>query len=360
MLSATVKSPTSPSSIRSSGTWATPAVYTARGSFSKTVPLMRTSPWSTSRRPVIASTSSLCPLPWTPAMATISPACTVRSRPFTAGWPRSSRTTRSRSSSTGSAGLAGDLFTTRSTSRPTIIVASSSRVVSAGSRRADDPAAAQDRDPVRDLEDLVELVGDEDDRRAALDERAHDREELLGLLRREDGRRLVEDEDVGLAIQRLEDLDALPDADRQVLDEGIGVDLEAMALRDLDDPGSRGAPVERADRPAGVLHAEHDVLGDGEDRDEHEVLVDHADAGRDRVARTAELRPALSSMRISPSSGGVEPVEDVHEGRLARAVLAEQAEDLAGLHDEIDPLIGHDPGEALGDPPQLELHSVAP
>ena len=135
-------------------------------------------------------------------------------------------------------------------------------------------------------------MGDEHDRRAALDERAHDRDELLGLLRREDGRRLVEDEDVGLAIQRLEDLDALPDADREVLDERIGVDLEPVALRDLDDPGSRGATVERADRPARVLHAEHDVLGDGEDRDEHEVLVDHADAGRDRVARTAEAASA--------------------------------------------------------------------
>ena len=31
-----------------------------------------------------------------------------------------------------------------------------------------------------------------------------------------------------------------------------------------------------------------------------------------------------------------------------------------GSHDEIDPLICHDPGEALGDPAQLELHSVAP
>ena len=60
-------------------------------------------------------------------------------------------------------------------------------------------------------------------------ERAHDRDELLGLLGREDGRRLVEDEDVRLAIQRLDDLDALPDADRQVLDEGVRVDLQPVA-----------------------------------------------------------------------------------------------------------------------------------
>ena len=93
----------------------------------------------------------------------------------------------------------------------------------------------------RDLEDLVELVGDEDDRGAALDERAHDGDELLGLLRSEDRRGLVEDEDVRLAIERLEDLDALPDADRQVLDDRVGIHLEAVALGDLDDPGPRGA-----------------------------------------------------------------------------------------------------------------------
>ena len=33
--------------------------------------------------------------------------------------------------------------------------------------------------------------------------------------------------------------------------------------------------------------------------------------------------------------------------------------DLAGLHDEIDPIVGHDPGEALGDPPQLESFTRA-
>src|SRR3712207_7849753 len=39
-----------------------------------------------------------------------------------------------------------------------------------------------------------------------------------------------------------------------------------------------GGDVERAGC-TGRLVAEHDVLRDGEDGDEHEVLVDHADAG---------------------------------------------------------------------------------
>ncbi len=44
-------------------------------------------------------------------------------------------------------------------------------------------------------------------------ERAQDREQLVRLLRRQHGRRLVEDEDVGAAVERLQDLDALLLAD---------------------------------------------------------------------------------------------------------------------------------------------------
>ena len=53
-------------------------------------------------------------------------------------------------------------------------------------------------DSVGDLEDLVQLVADEDDREALPGERAQDLEELSGLLWREHRGRLVEDEDVGL------------------------------------------------------------------------------------------------------------------------------------------------------------------
>ena len=41
----------------------------------------------------MASTSSVWPLPWTPAIATISPARTSSDTPLTATWSRSSRTT---------------------------------------------------------------------------------------------------------------------------------------------------------------------------------------------------------------------------------------------------------------------------
>ncbi len=269
---------------------------------------------------------------------------------MTAAWPRSSRTTRSLQLEDRLGGLRRGLV------HDEVHLAADHHVrqLLAGRlgwrRRADHPAAAEDGDAVRDFEDLVQLVRDEDDRRAALDQGAHDRHELLGLLWREDCRGLVEDEDVGLAIERLEDLDALADADRQILDHRVRIHLEAVPLRDLDDPGLRLLAVEHADGALRVFDAEHDVLGDREDRHEHEVLMDHADAGRDRVARPVELDRLVVDQDLALVRL-VEAVQDVHEGRLARAVFAEQAENLAGLHDEVDPLVRHDPGEALGDPP---------
>ncbi len=87
-----------------------------------------------------------------------------------------------------------------------------------GLHRAGDASAAQHRDPVRDLQHLVELVGDEDDGGAGLGQAADDPEQLLRLEGRQDGGRLVQHEDVALAVERLEDLHPLAHADGEVLD----------------------------------------------------------------------------------------------------------------------------------------------
>ena len=75
--------------------------------------------------------------------------------------------------------------------------------------RLDLLAAPEDRDAVGDLQHLVELVADEDDRLAVRLQAADDPEQLAGLLRRQHRGRLVEDEDVGAAEERLQDLDTL-------------------------------------------------------------------------------------------------------------------------------------------------------
>ncbi len=80
--SATLKSGTMPSRMRSSGTKPSPAARTAAGLRPATsAPSIRIEPLRGPRSPAIASASSRCPLPETPAIATISPERTSSERP---------------------------------------------------------------------------------------------------------------------------------------------------------------------------------------------------------------------------------------------------------------------------------------
>jgi len=90
----------------------------------------------------------------------------------------------------------------------------------------DSLATPDDRDSVGDLKYLVQLVRDEDDGHALSGQSPEDFEELVCFLWSQDGGRLVEDQDVGVPVERLQDLDALLLADRDRLNEGIGIDRE--------------------------------------------------------------------------------------------------------------------------------------
>ena len=219
-------------------------------------------------------------------------------------------------------------------------------------QRLDLLAAAQHRDPVGDLGHLVQLVADEDDRLALLGQAPDDREELLRLLRRQHRGRLVEHEDVGAAVERLQDLDALLLADGDVLDDRARVDGQPEAGRDLVHPLLGGGVVEQ-DAVVRRLGREHDVLRDRHHRDQHEVLVHHPDPVLDRGPRRAE-HGRLAVDQDLALVGVVEPVEDVHQRRLAGAVLAEQRVHLALAQVEVDVVVRDDAGEALRDPTKLE------
>jgi hypothetical protein len=162
---------------------------------------------------------------------------------------------------------------------------------------------------VGDRHDLAQLVGDEDDGDAALFQRFQNLEELVGLLRRQDAGRLVEDQDLAIPVERLQDLDPLLLAHGKVADDRVGIDREpVVALQPLD-LGARLADAALDQHAA--LRAEHHVLDHAEGIDQHEVLVDHADAGGDRVLRIADPR-RLAVDLDGAAIGLVEAVEDAH------------------------------------------------
>ena len=122
---------------------------------------------------------------------------------------------------------------------------------------------------------------------------------------------------------------------------------------------SRAALAVQQPAGPGRLVAEHHVLGDGEDRDQHEVLVHHADAGAHRVSGALEVLDVVVEQDHAFVSR-VQAVEHVHQRGLARAVLAEQAVDLAGFDREIDAVVGDETAEPLRDSTEFELHGADP
>ena len=105
------------------------------------------------------------------------------------------------------------------------------------------------------------------------------------------------------AVEHLEDLDPLPVADAEILDERVGLDAEPVGVGDLLDRARARREVEPMPPLDGSL-AEDDVLQHGEVVGEHEVLVHHADA-EPRWRRCGECEVHLAARRsaIVPSSG---------------------------------------------------------
>ena len=220
-----------------------------------------------------------------------------------------------------------------------------------GGQGRDDPALAHHGDGVRHLADLAELVGDEDDRLPLAPERPQDAEEVVGLLGREDRGGLVEDQEVRAPVERLQDLHALALAHAEILDPRVQVDLEVVLAAE---PLQLG-PTARQSRlePEAPLDAEDDVLQHGEGLHQHEVLVHHADPRRERALRAPDACCPAAHQDLPPV-GTVVAVEDAHEGRLAGAVLADDAVDRAGPDRQADVLVGVDLAEPLVDAAELD------
>jgi hypothetical protein len=87
------------------------------------------------------------------------------------------------------------------------------------------------------------------------------------------------------------------------------------------------------------------------------MLVHHAEAGLDGVLGRAQRHRLAIGQDLALVRLG-QPVQDVHQGGLARAVLAEQRVDLARLDGQVDPVVGHEGAVPLGDTPQFEAQPI--
>ena len=199
----------------------------------------------------------------------------------------------------------------------------------------------------------MQLVRDEDHRAALGSHDAQGLKQRLGFLRREHRGRLVEDQHLRLAVERLQDLDALLLAKGQLPDPRPRIDRDPVSLAEFGDPPFDAPRVHHELLPLATMVAEHHVLSDGERGHEPEMLVHHPDPRVEGVARRRERDEASVKQDLS-LVGAVEAGENVGEGRLACAVLSEQRVHLTGCRLELDAVVRNDPGKPLGDVAELD------
>ncbi len=219
-------------------------------------------------------------------------------------------------------------------------------------------AEPQHHDPIRDLEDVLEVVADHQHAEPTLAE-ALDQVDHLRRLRDAQRRRgLIEENDLRLPEQRAGDRHRLALPARQA--SHLGADAAERGHGELVEKLTcvllHLGLVERRERDATV--ARH-LLPEVEVRDYVEVvakgkvLEDGRDpelAGRIGIGDLHRLALEVGL----PGVGRLDAVDRLHQRGLACPVVAHQGDDLAGVDLEVDVGEGLNGAEALAEPPQRE------
>ncbi|RAO08803.1 hypothetical protein LUPAC07_05551 [Micromonospora noduli] len=222
-------------------------------------------------------------------------------------------------------------------------------VVGEGFRLGDAAPVAQHCHRVGDREDLLQFVADQHCGVAPLGQPTNDAVEPVGLVVGQRRGRFVEQQHCRFRRQRLGDLHQLQLGHRQPRHRQVGVQVEVEQVEATAGLGTQRRTVEQAGAAGQVLQA--DVLGDAERRDQVPLLVHDTDAGPLGVLRVAQLHRAQlavgSGQPQLPAVRSVHPGQDLDQGALAGAVLAEQRVHAASGQCQRRLVQGAYPGERL-------------
>src|SRR5215472_8827225 len=131
--------------------------------------------------------------------------------------------------------------------------------------------------------------------------------------------------------------------DRESVEQGTRA---AVELAVTDHP-------ERIDR----LASDPDILRDGHGRHQVQFLMDHGDAVLERLSWRAQLQLAAEEPQLAGIRGD-DPRDDLHESRLAGAVLADQGVHGAAVNPHRDIIECDHAREALADVSHLEQAAI--
>ena len=172
--------------------------------------------------------------------------------------------------------------------------------------------------------------------------------QVLDLRGREHGGWLVENQDVGAAIEKPQDLQDLAHVDRRIDGLQPPVDRDARPARRP--RRLRPLPLRQSIRPPNArgFARQNQVFQKRQRRRQHELLMDQADAARKGVGRT--LQPDRPIVEYHGSRvGSVDALQDAHQRRLAGSVAADNRVDRSRRDGEVDAIVGDDRAEPARD-----------
>ena len=219
----------------------------------------------------------------------------------------------------------------------------------------DQPSVTQHSDPVGDLLHLGQFVRDEDDGDAAGLQTPDESEEDVGLAVRQHVSRLVHDQDARVAPHGLGDLDHLPVADGEAADTGFRTDLRPELGEQLAGPAFHCPVIEQRAPPE--LAAEEDVRADAEVIGQVHLLVDEDHAaflggGAVREPGRPAVHKHFSGRRCEVAG------QDLHQGRLARSVLADDGVNFSGQELYADVVQDANTVEITAYPPRFQRNEL--
>ena len=193
----------------------------------------------------------------------------------------------------------------------------------------------------------MQFVADIDNAAALAGQLAQHNKEFFHCLRCEHRGGFVKNEQTRVGQKRANDLHALHLAHRQGVHRAQRIDLQAVARGCLADAardlGQTGL----------AIQAQPDVFRHGEAVKQAEVLKHHGNAQVACLLRVVDVY-ALTVDAYHASVRAHSAVDDFHQRGLASAVLAQQGVDFTGAHGQVDAVVGHHRGVALGNALQLQ------
>ena len=189
-------------------------------------------------------------------------------------------------------------------------------------------------------------MGDEQNGFAFCPEGAHDVHQLVNFLGCQHGGGLVEDQNIVIPVEHLEDLHPLLHTHGDVLHPGIRVNLQAVALRQLQHPLAGIGPVDH--QAFSRFRTQDDIVQHREALHQLKVLVHHANVQGRGIVGVLNLHH-LAILLDDTLLGLVQAEQYAHQRGLASAVFPQQGMNLPPPELKRYIVIGLDAREFLGD-----------